>query len=107
MARCICDHDQTVHWRGSHCLALLSDNTPCNCLKYTPYSQIQLSVLLNEGGESRVLLVLTDDTTIQLHPDACITLALEMISTANQARVKEALAKYARANDIPLPEVLS
>lgn len=105
---CVCEHSAEQHWRHTkHCLAMNNDNTPCNCQGFTSYSTVQLSVMLNEQGEARVSLQLAIDTTIQLHPDACITLALEMLSAANQARVKEALAKYAITHDIPLQEILA
>lgn len=67
---------------------------------------MQISVILNSQGESRVSLVL-GDTQVQLHPDACMTLALEFVAAASQARIKEALAKYAYSHNIPLPEILA
>src|SRR5678815_4501106 len=95
------------HWRGTqHCLALLSDNTPCNCRQYSPYTKAQLSVLLNDEGQARILVLLAD-VKVQFHPDGLVELALAMLNAAYHARGQEALAKYAKEHDIPLRELLA
>ena len=107
MADCICEHSAEQHWRDSgHCLALLPDNTPCNCTKYSPYTKAQLSVLMAEDGTARILVLLAD-VRVQFHPDGLVELALAMLSTAYHARGQEALAKYAKEHNIPLRELLA